>query len=101
MGRIGMNDLISRQAAIDDAHSQIWYRLNPNMKERIDTWLVNLPSVQPEQKTGRWIEQTDTQNDVYYVCSNCKEAFTLIEGTPTDNLYNYCPNCGAKMDGRG
>ena len=91
------DDLINRQAAIDDAHSQIWYRLNPNMKERIDTWLVNLPAVQPQQKTGRWIEQTDTQNDVYYVCSNCKEAFTLIEGTPTDNLCNYCQNCGAKM----
>lgn len=59
--------------------------------------IKSLPAVQSEQKTGRWIEQTDTQNDVYYVCSNCKEAFTLIEGTPTDNLYNYCPNCGAKM----
>ena len=54
-------------------------------------------ALQSQQKTGRWIEQTDTQNDVYYVCSNCKEAFTLIEGTPTYNLYNYCPNCGAKM----
>lgn len=35
------DDLISRQAAIDDAHRQIWYRLNPNMKERIDTFAKN------------------------------------------------------------
>ncbi|MBQ2175648.1 MAG: hypothetical protein II453_11525, partial [Alphaproteobacteria bacterium] len=62
----------------------------------IEQALNEMPNIQSKQKTGRWIEQTDTQNDVYYVCSNCKEAFTLIEGTPTDNLYNYCPNCGAK-----
>ena len=33
-----------------------------------------------------------------YKKNGCKEEFTLIEGTPADNLYNYCPNCGAKME---
>lgn len=52
-----------------------------------------------ERKTGKWIEQDDGWDGVYYECSCCKEAFTLIDGTPTDNLYNFCPNCGADMRG--
>ena len=52
-----------------------------------------------KQKTGHWIEQDGYDGDTYYDCSECGESFCLIEGTPTDNLYNYCPNCGAKMEG--
>lgn len=50
-------------------------------------------------KHGRWIEQEDGFGDTYYDCSCCGESFCLIEGTPTDNMYNFCPNCGARMDG--
>lgn len=63
--------------------------------------IENLPSVQPEQKIGRWIEREDMNGDVYYECAACKEAFTLIEGTPKDNEYYYCPCCGAKMENGG
>jgi hypothetical protein len=31
-------------------------------------------------------------------CSECKEWWTLIEGTPKDNYMNYCPKCGSKID---
>lgn len=55
------------------------------------------PTIEPERKKGKWIEQDDGWDGVYYECSVCKEAFTLIDGTPSDNLYNYCPNCGAYM----
>ena len=55
-----------------------------------------LPSVQPSRK-GHWIEKEDFNGDTYYDCSECGESFCLMEGTPTDNLYNYCPNCGADM----
>ena len=50
-----------------------------------------------EQKSGKWIERDGWDGDVYYECSVCEEPFCLIDGTPTDNMYNYCPNCGAKM----
>ena len=48
---------------------------------------------------GEWLEQEDMMLDTYYDCSVCGESFTTIDGTPSDNLFNYCPNCGAKMDG--
>ena len=32
-------------------------------------------------------------------CMNCHEEFVLEEGTPVDNEYKFCPNCGARMDG--
>ena len=51
-----------------------------------------------ERKTGKWIER----EDMYYgwniwECSNCHEEFCVEEGSPNDNEYHYCPNCGARM----
>lgn len=44
---------------------------------------------------GHWVKWDD---EITYDCSICGDAFTLYEGTPESNHYNYCPNCGAKMD---
>lgn len=48
-----------------------------------------------ERKRGKWIEIDDGWDGVYYECSCCKEPFVLIDGTPADNQYNFCPNCGS------
>ena len=48
---------------------------------------------------GRWIEKEEPYFDVLFGCSACGEEFCFIEGNPSDNLYKYCPNCGARMDG--
>lgn len=49
---------------------------------------------------GRWEDSTDEWlgTDVY-TCSKCRESYVLVEGTPKENLWHYCPNCGAKIDG--
>lgn len=61
-------------------------------------WLVDkIPTAKSECISGVWIECDDGWDGVYYECSNCGEAFTLLDGTPADNLYNYCPTCGADM----
>lgn len=52
-----------------------------------------------ERKTGKWIEKDGWDGDVYYDCSACGESWITIEGTPWDNDMNYCPHCGAKMEG--
>lgn len=53
-----------------------------------------------EVRHGRWVNNDDVYGgeDLWW-CSACKEEFILIEGTPHDNGYYYCPNCGAQMDG--
>lgn len=49
---------------------------------------------------GRWEDSIDEWfgTDVY-TCSKCRESYVLVEGTPKENLWHYCPNCGAKMNG--
>ena len=61
----------------------------------------NAPEVDAEPvRRGKWIEtEDDVTFDTMYKCSECGEEFMLIDGNPTQNLYNYCPNCGAKMLG--
>lgn len=48
---------------------------------------------------GEWIEREDWNGDYYYDCSVCGESFVLCDGTPSMNLYHFCPNCGARMKG--
>lgn len=40
---------------------------------------------------GRWVKR-----GCKWQCTHCKVLMS-IEGTPKENLLNYCPNCGAKM----
>ena len=48
---------------------------------------------------GQWIEIEDSYGDCHYQCTECGEEWNLDAGTPEENNMNYCPNCGAKMDG--
>ena len=57
--------------------------------------VLNRPSAEAVQ--GEWIEREDWNGDNYYDCSVCGESFVLFDGTPSMNLYHYCPNCGARM----
>ena len=50
------------------------------------------------QECAEWEEiEDDWSMETIYKCSACKEEFVTIDGTPSDNLWNYCPHCGAKM----
>lgn len=55
--------------------------------------------VRPERH-GHWERvSNDDQNEGCYFCSECKEEYF----NPSDDenlLPNFCPNCGAKMDGK-
>lgn len=44
-------------------------------------------------KHGRWEESESS----FLVCSECADVFILEEWL-ADGKWNYCPNCGAKMD---
>ena len=67
-------------------------------KNIFDAFVDLMPAADVQEvKHGRWIEQ-EADMDTIYECSVCGEPFVTLEGTPADNLWNYCPNCGAKMD---
>lgn len=48
-----------------------------------------------EVKHAKWIG--DRENFGTYVCSNCYKVPPYDEGL---KLFDYCPYCGAKMDGK-
>ena len=84
-----MSDLIDRQAAIDAIGRDPMGGLN---YERI---LKYLPTAEP--KTGRWIAdgQKQKHGNEWMHCSVCGFSDIDVPATHT----NYCPNCGAKMEG--
>ena len=102
-----MNDLISRQAAIDavkkntfrltfaeeqNCEGHVAWSAEAVYSDVMEGELLALPSAQPERKKGKWINRS--LNILYpewerYTCSVCGEH---------SNRYDYCPNCGAKMD---
>lgn len=43
---------------------------------------------------GRWLCDGD-----FVICSQCEAEMNQKNSLGVDNFKNYCPNCGAKMDG--
>jgi hypothetical protein len=62
--------------------------------------LKDFPTVDAvEVVHGRWVRKT-TDFVYFYACSECGEP-VLRSQWGNDFFSNYCPNCGAKMDGDG
>ena len=58
------------------------------------------PTIEPEQKTGRWYKQKGMMPPEYmgvYRCSECDEMAMRDWKHHRQELTNYCPNCGADM----
>ena len=51
-----------------------------------------------KEKTCIFEEWQDTWAETsVWCCSNCKEDFYFLEGDAKENMYQYCPNCGARI----
>lgn len=90
-------DAISRQAVLDIIKFEDKWLLDAkehNVDTKMAFWAIKskiseLPSVTPQQRTGRWVKEG--QGGRYkWMCSNC--------GTHHRALYDYCPSCGCKME---
>jgi hypothetical protein len=86
-----MDEYISREAAIKE--------LCVGKVQGVNTIRLKLNSipaadVKPVVK-GEWICTDDDRN--IWMCSVCKEEQLLEAGTPRDNNWHFCPNCGAIM----
>lgn len=101
------NELIARGDAIEAIENVTWYHQNRN-KDMVEgansdehqAWyksqdiyeaLEALPSVDRPQ--GEWIGvEEDWRHQIeFWKCSECDFAVS--------SMYNYCPNCGARMKG--
>ena len=97
-----MDEYIKRESAIEsimsdppDAHYQSWYA------EKIKA--IPAADVAPVRH-GRWLhtEEPLGWKDVDCMeCSACHDSWIIEEDYCFDDmpLWNYCPSCGAKMDG--
>lgn len=94
----GMNDLISRAAAleiIEAVKNVSWSQSGKVLCGKMYSQIKDLPAVDAAPvRHGRWInENPDDSLDPRMRCSIC----TGIESPLIK--WRYCPYCGAKMDG--
>jgi hypothetical protein len=62
--------------------------------------ILNTPTIEAEPvRHGRWEQRTDFNG--FLTCSNCHNCNIIEEVFWRYANYNYCPNCGAKMDLEG
>ena len=92
-------DAISRQAVLDCQHF-IYDETGEELEVILAENVLNLPSVIPQPKMGRWEEMKSLWGGKWemidnYQCSVCGE----LEVSGND--YKYCPHCGAKMESEG
>ena len=66
--------------------------------EEVEQAIKDAPTVDAEPVVhGRWVKKT-ADYVYYYACSECGEP-VLKSQWGNDFFSDYCPNCGAKMDG--
>lgn len=111
-------DLIDRQALL----ARIDRIVRVNHLDRCKVWFTpagaktlvsEQPTIEPERKSGKWIEDAETyykainakgggvcNTTPYFVdavaCSECLTMFSVIDNCT--EMFEFCPNCGAKME---
>lgn len=90
------NDLISRQAAIEEIVQNVLH--DKEGKCSVFGALFVLKNLPTAEKKGR-----DISGEVSYYCdfkcSLCGADIGIVEGGNLDGgVFNFCPNCGARME---
>ena len=84
-----MDEYIKREEAIEAAKHAWAKGLEPSQYIEI----IPVADV-AKVRHGRWVEKEKYTFGIMYDCSLCENRI-LDSGHP----WNYCPNCGAKMEG--
>ena len=84
---------MTKEKRLIDANALNWGRC-PTDGKLAKAWLDEAPTVDAvEVVHGRWYWKPSGEKKWTLTCSVCESQ----DGT--SESYNYCPNCGAKMDG--
>ena len=59
----------------------------------LESIIDKMPTIEPERKTGKWIRTRTTEHDGELYCDQCGQ-----EHPEQKLIWNFCPNCGAKME---
>ena len=85
-------EYIDRKRAIVEACNSL--ELFPSEYAAIEDSLNKIPAADVSPvRNGRWVTHSDRPDSL--ICSVCSYGFDMWKHDP----HNYCPNCGAKMDG--
>lgn len=103
-----MADLISRAAALEVINAVkgiTWSQSGKVLCGKMYSQIKDLPAVDAVPVVhGRWITYPEclayegAYHDEHIVCSACHSVWNIIDNDT--ERFNYCPNCGAKMDGK-
>lgn len=99
-------EAISRQAVLSKikevCFSEEWgqFRVDNGSNGQRDfliNYIEQLPPVTPQAKTGHWTERKMHKGTGFFLptCSECGSIQPYAHHTFS---WNYCPNCGAKME---
>ena len=96
-----MTEYIEREATIEllrSLGSRDYRREKGTIQEAIK--IVSFSEYTPAAdvapvRHGRWEMNSDRPDNI--ICTNCDAGFDVWKHEAKD--FNYCPNCGAKMDG--
>ena len=104
-----MTDLISRAAVREAMYHEAMEKDSDDQRWDGGCWIRYrlfervIDSIPSAQKRGKWIEYpevlkfADALDDSYIACSCCGNVFSVIDNET--ERFNFCPNCGAKMEG--
>lgn len=93
---INRADVLSFCGKVVDSHQSTQRsRLIANSFNNFAAWVKGLPAADVvERKKGEWMFSNSMTG---YRCSLCKAQAPFWCMASTQNLSNYCPNCGADM----
>ena len=77
---------------------RFWKEEADKSSKMVDELMKQLSDAQTVRH-GRWIAEDEYYEDSIYICSACGHEFIIRAGDLESNELNYCPRCGAKMDG--
>lgn len=101
---------IDREKLLEDISSAVVFTVRPDRPSAelrgankiMDRIMVASVADVEEVRHGKRIESGNDYYGLYIVkCSLCREVWCFeVEDAVKLMNYNYCPNCGAKMDGK-